>query len=93
MNKIPTGYGAIQRKAMQKNISMQSKSLYALLCSYTGNSEFCWPSQELLADDLKTTIRTISRLLKELEDSGLIKRIKMFKDSRKNVKYEVYFAD
>ena len=38
-HKIPTGYGIIQTAVMKSNISIQSKALYALLVSYTGNKK------------------------------------------------------
>lgn len=89
---MPGGYGSVQRLVMRsKTISISSKALYALLCSYTGNSQFCFPSQETLAEDLKTTKRTISRLLNELEKEGLVRRQKLFNDIRTNVKYAVCF--
>ena len=93
MLKMPSGYGMVQRKAMQLKISIQAKALYALLCSYTGDHEFCWPSQETLSEDLSTSKRTISRLLNELEKNNLIKREKMFTDIRSNVKYGIFFAE
>jgi DNA-binding MarR family transcriptional regulator len=89
---IPGGYGSVQRLVMKsKTISLSAKALYALLCSYTGHSGYCWPAQDTMASDLSITVRTISRLLNELENDGLIRREKLFSDMRTNVKYKVCF--
>jgi predicted transcriptional regulator len=49
-----------------KGITIQSKAVYALLCSYTGDKEFCFPSIESMAKDMNCSKESIMRYLKEL---------------------------
>lgn len=90
-SKVPTGgYGIISRRAMRmKGPSKEAKAVYALLCSYTGDSEFCFPSIETQAQDLECSPATIKRLHAELERFGLISKGKLKPDAwdRRNKYY------
>ena len=57
-------------------LSKNAKTVYALLCSYSGGKEFCYPSQTRLAADLGGSVGMIKLGLDELESHGLIWRIR-----------------
>jgi hypothetical protein len=56
----------------RQEVSPSAKILYARLCGYCGEREFCWPTKETLAKELGLTSRQIRRLINELEKIGLI---------------------
>lgn len=56
-------------------ISSQSKALYALLCVFCGDKRECYPSISTLSDYLDRSPRQVSRLIKELKEANVIKRI------------------
>ena len=57
-------------------ISKNGKAVYALLCSYTGGKGHCFPAQTRLAADLGCSIGMIKLGLDELEDHGVIWRVR-----------------
>jgi hypothetical protein len=72
--ELKSGYGIVHRCVMEnQKISRDAKALYALLQSYTGASEYCWPSQARLADGLGCTERSVINWLHELEENGLLR--------------------
>lgn len=94
--KLPSGYGMVQTEIMRlPNVSIQAKAIYALLASYTGAKEFCWPSQETIANDMGfKRPHTVSKYIKELEKAGLIKKSKLYPGEMKNHnKYEVMYIE
>jgi len=94
MKRMPCGYGMVQTAIMQlPGLSIQAKALYALLASYTGSNEFCFPSQQKLSEDLGLHRKNIIKYLDELEINDLVERKKMFNDSRQNLKYIINFID
>lgn len=93
-SKMPRGYGIVQTKIMQMpGLSIQAKALYALLASYTGSKDFCFPKIETLARDLECSTKFISRHTKELERKNLIVKTKLYDDMRRNNKYYIMFLD
>jgi len=66
--RIPMGgYGIISRVAMRSDlVSKDAKAVYALICSYTGEAGFCFPSVKSMAEDLGVNERTIKRYIGEL---------------------------
>ena len=83
LRKMPIGYGMVQTAVMRlEGLSIQAKSVYALLASYTGSSEFCFPTMETIARDLGFKSRkSPQKYLAELEKFGLIKRGKLYPDN------------
>jgi hypothetical protein len=55
-----------------KGLSPLAKLTYALLLDYAWQKGSCFPGQQRMADDLSVSRMTISRVLTELRDYGLI---------------------
>lgn len=55
-------------------LSPTAKLCYGRIANRCGHKEYCWPSQESLAQDLLVTVRTVQRSLDELEEAGHIGR-------------------
>jgi hypothetical protein len=71
--KLKRGYGIVHRSVMQdKTISREAKVVYALIQSYTGDKEICFPSHEKMADNLCCSTMSIIRWVNELEKNGLL---------------------
>jgi hypothetical protein len=64
-------------------VSKEAKAVYALLCSYTGDNEYCFPTVQTLSADLETSERQIIRLTEELKEKGLVEKHKLDGDKRK----------
>ena len=79
--RFPSGYGMVQKKAMQLKMSVGAKALYALLASYTGSDEYCFPHQNTLARDLQISRRSVIRYIQELEKNDLLLNRKHFPKS------------
>ena len=85
MTSIPAGgYGVVSRRVMRMpGVSKEAKAVYALLCSYTGDKDYCFPTVETLAADLETSERQIIRLTEELKLKGLVEKRKLDGNKRK----------
>ena len=92
---MPSGYGMVQSAVMRmRGLSKESKSVYALLASYKGASEYCWPSIETQSNDLGCSQRSIKRYHIELEGKGLLRKTKKYPNSPSNLnQYEVMLID
>src|SRR5215469_298847 len=56
-------------------LSRAAKLVYEQLLKYTRQKDFCWPSQQRIADDIVTISRsTVIRALKELYERGYIEK-------------------
>lgn len=62
--------------ARDKNLTSTAKLCWGRLAQYGGRGGIAWPSQEVLAEEVGVGVRQIARLIEELEDYGLIARIK-----------------
>lgn len=71
------GYGIISKLVMKDpNLSIEAKSIYAYLCTYTGGGDSCYPSVPLQCSDLNITNKRYLKHRKMLEENGYIKIIK-----------------
>lgn len=71
---LKQGFSQIPRTVLRaSNLSMQSKTLYALLLDYAWQKGSCFPGQNRLGKDLGVHRNTIQKYLFELRDFGLIK--------------------
>jgi DNA-binding transcriptional regulator YhcF (GntR family) len=71
---LKQGFSQIPRTVLRaKNLSLQAKSLYALLLDYAWQKGSCFPGQNRLGKDLGVHRNTIQKYLLELKDFGLIK--------------------
>lgn len=67
------GYGKIPKLVMQDNgLHINSKAIYAYLCSYAGVENRCYPSRKKICSDLGISVDTFTKYLKELTGSGYL---------------------
>lgn len=94
MNSIPVGgYGMVSRRVMRMpGVSKEAKAVHALLCSYTGDKDYCYPTVETLAKDLETSERSIIRWTEELKAKGLVDKVKLPGNQRRTA-YIPLFPD
>ena len=56
-----------------KNLSLGARALYGAIMAYADNdTHVAFPGRELLAEDLGSNVRSITRFVKELEDFGAL---------------------
>ena len=55
-------------------LSLRSKAIYSMLCTYANKERTCFPSIATLADTGGVHQNTIKRGIKELKDKNYIKR-------------------
>lgn len=68
------GYGIVYQEVMRnKNLEPESKAIYAYLCSFAGKSESCFPSRDLMREELGMSETRFSKYIKPLVSSGVIK--------------------
>lgn len=60
--------------AFDTRLSPAARLTYFALCHHARQAKSCFPSQELLAEEIGCSVRNIRRYLDELEDAGLIRR-------------------
>ncbi|MCB9789973.1 helix-turn-helix domain-containing protein [Candidatus Nomurabacteria bacterium] len=71
---LKQGFSQIPRTVLRaSNLTMQAKTLYALLLDYAWQKGSCFPGQNRLGKDLGVHRNTIQKYLLELRDFGLIK--------------------
>ena len=80
MNIIDSGYGIVTKHVMLSSISIQSKGVYAYLSSYAGQGSEAFPSVSRMIKELNIARASIIKYLKELEDSGFIRKEKLKDD-------------
>lgn len=67
------GYGIIPKKVMKdKDLSIESKAIYAFMASYSGSGNTSFPSVDLITDMLGITRQRFNKHRKHLEDKGYI---------------------
>ncbi len=80
------GYGIISQSVMfDRNISVQSKAIYAYLASYTGSGRTVFPKRETILTDLKMSKNAFYRHFNPLVKNGYIKVSKAKGFKNKNV--------
>lgn len=58
----------------ESQLTLQARYLLCVLLKFCGQDESCFPSQKLLAKIMCLSVRQTTDYLRELEDSGIIKR-------------------
>lgn len=92
--KIPSGYGMIQTDIMTlKGVSIQAKALYALLASYTGSGDYCFPSIKTISENLEISEKLVYKYMKELKENNLVIVSKLYKDLRNHHQYELCYIE
>ena len=68
------GYGIVFNDTMRnKNISVKAKAVYAYLSSCAGAKNFCFPSRDLICNHLGICQSTLTPLIRELENEGVLR--------------------
>lgn len=72
---IPNRYGIVNHEVItDPSISLQSKGLYSILCTFADKNRRCYPSISLLADISNKSTAQISNYIKELKNKNYVKR-------------------
>lgn len=80
------GYGVLSQAAMfDRDLSPQSKAIYAYFVSYTGSGRTVFPKRETILADLKLSKNTFYKHFKPLVENGYIKISKAKGFKNKNV--------
>ena len=70
---IELGYGTVTKEIMQdKGLTIESKAIYAYLCSFAGGKDEAYPSISKMCYDLQITDQRLRKHMKLLIDSGYI---------------------
>lgn len=78
------GYGTIPKYIMQADISIESKAIYAYMCSFAGAGQAAFPSVEKIIKDLKISEKRFYKHRKELIKYGFIEIQKNRKENRRD---------
>jgi len=67
------GYWApLPEELLRSGLSPRAITVYGMLLRYAGDARRCWPRQATLAADLKCSVPTIERAVRELRETGWI---------------------
>lgn len=70
---LSKGYGIIPKLMMKDTrLSVESKAIYAYLCSYCGAGNTAFPSVDLICHDLEISERRYQKYLKQLKETGYV---------------------
>ena len=67
---------AVSWAKAQRTGSPSAKVTLLVLAEYTNADGECWPSRETIAEDTEQSVDTVDRRLRELEEIGLITKLK-----------------
>jgi len=83
------GWGLSLRAIMRSpKLDVYAKAVYSYLSSLAGDKSVCYPSQDLISEELGISKPTIVRALKRLEELGLIRKELLYGNGpRRNLKY------
>ena len=88
---LEKGYGLISRDIMRdKNISLGAKSIYCYLNSFAGSKGICYPSLELIRNEMGLSKNTLNKYMKELKQSGLIKVFRLQNEDNNLLSNNIY---
>lgn len=93
--KMPQGYGIVQTSIMQlKDLSIQAKAIYALLASYTGGKEYCFPSIKKIGEDVNLSSPMVIKYINELVKKNLVTKSKLSDNPwNHSNKYQVLYME
>jgi hypothetical protein len=70
---IQLGYGTVTKEAMQdKSLTIESKAIYAYLCSFAGGTDEAHPSISKICYDLHIDVKRFRKHMKLLIDNEYI---------------------
>lgn len=73
-----------------KSLSLGAKVVYGRLQRYAGENGLCYPAMDTLASEIGLEIRQTRRYISELEEFGLIRRVKRFHEEHHAQTSNVY---
>lgn len=68
----PAKWVAFDKVIRHPGISAAAKGVYALLVTYSNGDCTCFPGQDTIAASMALSVRTVRRLIKELEAAGVL---------------------
>lgn len=71
----------VPSREVLRGMPVAAQALYMWLCAYANDTGECFPSRARLAKDCNCSLNTIDRFTKLLEDRGLLKIEKRFKNN------------
>lgn len=88
---VQGGYGLVYQSVMRnKSLSIEAKAIYAYLSSFAGNKSECYPSIDLILNDLKISETRFYKYLNQLIKLNIIsKNQKKNKNRWSNVIYKI----
>ncbi|WP_379945852.1 helix-turn-helix domain-containing protein [Enterococcus devriesei] len=87
-NIMAQGYGIVPKVTMRDTkLSIESKAIYAYLCSFAGAGNTAFPSRELICHELNISINRFNKYKNELVTKGYItiKRERLENGFSKNI--------
>ena len=73
MAEMKGGYGIVYKTVMQDNtLSIESKGIYAYLCTFANSERECWPSVDAIRRDLKLSKDRFYKHMGQLLESGYV---------------------
>jgi hypothetical protein len=83
-------FGIVYKRVMiDEKLSIESKAIYAYLCTFAGNKNIAYPSESLICCHLRIGRNRFYKYLKELKDAGYI-IIHKHKDKNNQFQNNVY---
>lgn len=68
------GYGIVPKLIMtDRRLHVIAKAIYSYMCSYAGSGTVAFPSRDKLCYDLNISKDTLTKYLKQLQDTGYVK--------------------
>lgn len=86
------GYGSVARWVMRdKTLSVGARCLYSYLATFAGSEGMCYPSRDVITNELKINKDTFTKYLRELKESGyiVVHKNKQSEGQRYNNIYEI----
>lgn len=75
------GYGLVYQNVLRdKRLTIEAKAIYAYLCGFAGTTGSCYPSIELMLDELGISSNRFYKHLKPLVDYGYVSKYRPRKD-------------
>lgn len=89
---IELGYGTVTKEAMQdKELTIESKAIYAYLCSFAGGKDVAWPSVNKMCFDLCIDIKRLRKHMNILVENEYIEIKKYIMSGSKKFANNKYF--
>lgn len=75
MKKTVKRFGIVSQTVItDPELSLQTKGIYSILCTYADKDRICYPSANTVADLANVSVRTVRRSIKELKEFNYLTR-------------------